>query len=353
MFFLRSTSPASSAAAKPKPQPASPPPASKPAAEAPPLEPYNPANPGPEEGDEVEEEVCPAMAHTAGLLLVDEQGCALTSVAGTAIFPDGTCKRFVTGCDGRFFIGGLAEGGTFDIELDEIPTRGGSNVVKDEDDDPPATDPSSEEDEPLVCEEEEPPVCEEEEEPQVCEEEEEEPLADGMIYDLSDVPWVYQIDKTKLGPNASWTYCYYACEWMCKQVGTHPKGPRVSRIQIAASENTNGEITVIPGAVEEAKTYIDGQLSVKKPVIVGVSARDEAYNVDKITDHFVTITGKRIKNGKVQYRYHDPGTKSGVSNWFDIEPSTGNIWKDGKHFVKGKTYMHECHYQVSMVVKNA
>lgn len=344
MYFLRSSAPASSspagAQARPETAAAQPKPA-----EEPKPEPHNPANPGPEEGDETEEETPEAMTHTAGLQLVDEAGTPLGSVAGTAFFPDGVTKRFVTGQDGRFFIGGLAQGATFDIELDAIPTEGGSNVVPDDDASGPTTpadDPPDDHPVQTGGEVEETPV-----------EEEEEPVADGMIYDLSNVPWVYQIDKTKLGPNASWTYCYYACEWMCKQVGTYPKGPRVSRIQIAASENKYGEITIIAGSVQASQAYIDGQLGAKKPVIVGVSARDEAYNVDLITDHFVTITGKRIKNGKVQYRYHDPGTKSGVSNWFDLHPTTGNIWKDGKHFVKGQTYMHECHYHVSMVVKNA
>lgn len=346
MYFLRSSSSASSspagAEARPQTSPAQPKPA-----EEPKPEPHNPANPGPEEGDETEEETPQAMTHTAGLQLVDEAGTPLGSVAGTAFFPDGVTKRFVTGADGRFFIGGLAQGTTFDIELDAIPTEGGSNVVPEEDEDEPPS-PTDETEAPEADDEgEEAPIEEEEEEP------EPEPVADGMIYDLSNVPWVYQIDKTKLGPNASWTYCYYACEWMCKQVGTYPKGPRVSRIQIAASENKHGEITIIAGSVQASQAYIDGQLGAKKPVIVGISARDAAYNVDLITDHFVTITGKRIKNGKVQYRYHDPGTKSGVSKWFDLHPTTGNIWKDGKHYVKDVTYLHECHYHVSMVVKNA
>lgn len=68
-----------------------------------------------------EQETSSAMDGTAGFRLVDAAGAPLAGLSGTVHLSDGTQRRFKTGSDGRYFVGSLPPGTTFDVELDELP----------------------------------------------------------------------------------------------------------------------------------------------------------------------------------------------------------------------------------------
>jgi hypothetical protein len=87
-----------------------------------------------------------------------------------------------------------------------------------------------------------------------------------------------------------------------------------------------------------------------------VSHKDEDYNVDAITDHFVTITGRTVdEKGRVCYPFHDPGTShehlgkdTQATNRFYVDVN-GNLIRPGK-LAQGSTL--ERRFEVAMVRLN-
>ncbi|WP_407264346.1 hypothetical protein [Tenacibaculum maritimum] len=88
--------------------------------------------------------------------------------------------------------------------------------------------------------------------------------------------------------------------------------------------------------------YLDQQLDNKKPIIVWLDdGRNEKYNSDKTTEHFLVIVGKGCENGNKYYRYFDVGTKhlskgTKETNRLFIKESEQLI--QGKHPDGKKTY---------------
>lgn len=122
------------------------------------------------------------------------------------------------------------------------------------------------------------------------------------------------------------------------------------RIQIGKAEDDKGHLKSIDTpAAEQGTNYINQQLLDDRGVMVGVSNEDSDINVDKLTDHWVTITGHYTdENGRVHYTFNDPGTKQE-----ERKTGTMTIDKDGRLHKPGSAtqtrYTIDDPYDVSMV----
>lgn len=155
----------------------------------------------------------------------------------------------------------------------------------------------------------------------------------------ANVPWISQFDSSRVqdaGPVA----CYRACRAMMAAVGLNQPAGTGNRIQVATAENGSGQVSVDPNGVQQGRAYIDRELDAGRPVTIGVSYKDAAYNVDNITDHFVVVNGRGVdEQGRTFYTFHDPGSNNGQDLKLYVDNATGNLVSlDGKR------------YEMSMVV---
>ncbi|MFH6955935.1 hypothetical protein ACHRV1_00900 [Flavobacterium aquidurense] len=69
---------------------------------------------------------------------------------------------------------------------------------------------------------------------------------------------------------------------------------------------------LIPKETQKGLDYIDSQLKVGKPVVVGLddNLREGTYNSHKATEHFFVLVGKGCEDGKRYYRFFDVGAHS-------------------------------------------
>ncbi|MCV9934683.1 glycoside hydrolase family 104 protein [Flavobacterium sp. LS1R47] len=69
---------------------------------------------------------------------------------------------------------------------------------------------------------------------------------------------------------------------------------------------------LIPKETQKALDYIDSQLKIGKPVVVGLddNLRKGTYNSHKATEHFFVLVGKGCEDGKRYYRFFDVGARS-------------------------------------------
>jgi murein DD-endopeptidase MepM/ murein hydrolase activator NlpD len=129
--------------------------------------------------------------------------------------------------------------------------------------------------------------------------------------------------------------CFDAASAMARQGGGSVRAPG-NRIQVATHDGRNGDIGVDPAAAARGRRYIDQQLAAGRPVVVGVNHATPAGrrnpNVDHITDHFVTVTGRGTDaQGRTYYSFNDPGTRTGADtnprNRFYVNPSNGMMYR--------------------------
>ncbi|GMU01876.1 hypothetical protein KH5H1_59960 [Corallococcus caeni] len=166
------------------------------------------------------------------------------------------------------------------------------------------------------------------------------------------VPYYSQFEGGH-GYTPSDTACFKAAVAMAGAKGANVLGPD-RRIQVGKSENGVGALNVDSKKAAEGRKYIDQQLNAGKPVVVGVSHKDSNYNVDGLTDHFVTITGRGVdEKGRTYYTFHDPGTTNASkgkdtnpNNRFYVDDKTGNMYRPGK---AANGYVTDRHYDVAMV----
>ncbi|NMO21179.1 LysM peptidoglycan-binding domain-containing protein [Pyxidicoccus fallax] len=152
------------------------------------------------------------------------------------------------------------------------------------------------------------------------------------------------------------TACFKAAVAMAKAAGATVTGPD-NRIQVATGENSKGQLSINSKKAAEGRNYIDQQLNAGKPVVVGVSHKDSDYNADKLTDHFVVITGRGVdEKGRTYYTFHDPGTSqkakgadTNPNNRFYVDDS-GKMYRPGK---LANGYLTERNLEVAMVRRNA
>ncbi len=114
-------------------------------------------------------------------------------------------------------------------------------------------------------------------------------------------------------PQTDPTGCYRTCRKMLKDFNSKidakviPGGDGAH--YTAISEDAAGRVMGRKGAFTDSVKYIDTCLEAGRPVIIGISDRDADYNTDKITDHFIIITGRKTdEDGNIVYTYNDPAT---------------------------------------------
>jgi peptidoglycan hydrolase-like protein with peptidoglycan-binding domain len=169
---------------------------------------------------------------------------------------------------------------------------------------------------------------------------------------LLRVPWYSQYDSSHV-ERAGDKACYRACRAMARAFGVVIPQSTQNRIQVATAEDRLGHVTTSRDRTSAARTYLDAQLARRRPVAVGVSHKDTDYNADKITDHYVLVVGRQVRDGAVTYIYHDPATQNeatGRAGRFRIDGTTGNLIHDG---AVARGYVYARHTEMSMVVRNA
>lgn len=154
------------------------------------------------------------------------------------------------------------------------------------------------------------------------------------------------------------TSCFLACKEMARRAGSLVLGPE-RRIQFIISEDEAGRVKVDPREAAVGRDYLDQQLALGRPVVVGITHQTERkYNADLITDHFVVVTGRDMDaQGRTFYTFHDPATSRSdrgsdinPNNRFRVDERTGGLYRDGRRAVG---FVVERRFDVSMVRRNA
>ena len=170
------------------------------------------------------------------------------------------------------------------------------------------------------------------------------------------VPWYSQFQGGH-GFKPGRTACLKASTAMAQAAGFAVKGNE-ERIQLAVAERAAGGVAVDPAQAKAGQGYIDHQLELGRPVIVGVSHQGtKKYNVDRITDHFVIITGRGSDAaGRTYYTFNDPATQhpslgrdTRFENRFQVEERSGKLVRPGRIASGVDT---ERRYEVSMIRRN-
>jgi hypothetical protein len=134
---------------------------------------------------------------------------------------------------------------------------------------------------------------------------------------------------------------------MAKGTGVDIPDHTKNRIQVARGETGGGRVMTTRADTNRARSYIDKELAQGRPVVTGISFVDSNYNRDKITDHFVLLTGRGVdRSGHTYYTMADPignDAKQGTSRRLYVDSATGNLFGSG---LLG-------HYEMSMVVPSS
>lgn len=117
-------------------------------------------------------------------------------------------------------------------------------------------------------------------------------------------------------------------------------------IQMAYAEDELGALEVDPTQVKLGREYIDKALDVGAPVLVGVSYDDENFNLDKLTEHFVTIHKRGYDaEGRLFYEFKDPGAGGRTGRAY-VDADSGKLFKVGD----GKSeYVRSANYEFTQV----
>ncbi|MGK6342036.1 hypothetical protein ACMGDK_07350 [Chryseobacterium sp. DT-3] len=108
--------------------------------------------------------------------------------------------------------------------------------------------------------------------------------------------------------------------------------------------------TLTPVDAQTGIDYIDSQLKIGNPVVVGLddNLRKTTYNVHKATDHFFVIVGSGCENGKRYYNFFDVGSSKKEAG---TSPDNKMFIKDNL-LIKGKSNGGTHDYTVSEVRRN-
>ncbi len=147
--------------------------------------------------------------------------------------------------------------------------------------------------------------------------------------------------------------CFEAAVKACTEHNTKSYGVAAPKlggpddaIQVAYAEDTNGRVEIDQTQAGIARAYIDKVLDMGYPVVVGASYDDNAYNADKMTDHFVTIDKRGYDaDGRVYYEFKDPGDGGRVGKLY-VDDASGKLFKEGDH--RGP-YVKSADYEVTQV----
>lgn len=172
-----------------------------------------------------------------------------------------------------------------------------------------------------------------------------------------DVPFVDQReDYPEFGFQGGDYRCFYASKAMVENTKLDGDSLKVhgpnNRFQMAIRQNPGGTVDVDPKDAEAAVGYLDGQLEVGHPVVVGVNYADTNYdheNADGITDHFVVINGRTGVGPGAVYAFLDPWAKDAESakGEFALTAEFKLVYESASKGAKLAT-----HYEVTMVRVN-
>jgi hypothetical protein len=179
------------------------------------------------------------------------------------------------------------------------------------------------------------------------------PIGSSFSVGLDAVPFIHQFDSLHVA-SAGQDACFEAAKTMLRAVGVRDLGSD-KRIQIITKETwkSSGKertLTVDETALTTGLAYIDAQLLLGNPVMVGVSYANLAHNVDKLTEHFVVITKKQSEG---VYLFNDPATTKradGVDQTFTKDAAQKTLIKAG-NLTSGYAFQRE--YAMSMVRKGS
>lgn len=159
---------------------------------------------------------------------------------------------------------------------------------------------------------------------------------------------LYESEKAYAGKNNN------VCCWDAAYAMTKKGAGQVSHLtssRLPTLFQGGGEDQVLGKQAELGVKYIDMQLQAGKPVMIGVDdGRVEKYNADATTEHFIVIVGKVAADGKIYYRYFDPGTRWGTKGY-----SSSNLLEVGEDMrsMSGASYSGTKTYQLAQVRQNA
>lgn len=141
-----------------------------------------------------------------------------------------------------------------------------------------------------------------------------------------DVDWISQYDTRVPG------YGGTACKQACYIMNPDAKRGMINGFYVAKE---NGKSFITTNQTKQGYQYLDQQLAMHRPVIVGVGRWVDGYwgknlNGDFTTDHFVVVY--LVENGN--YHFLDPGTRNSASG-----KNPNNIFRLGTDgLYKGKSY---------------
>jgi len=108
------------------------------------------------------------------------------------------------------------------------------------------------------------------------------------------------------------TSCYYTAVRMLRNFDKKAEAELEDKDvahYMARIEDKAGAVAGRRSDFVAGRTYIDSCLDAGRPVVVGLSHSARGYNLDKVTDHFIIITGRGVdEEGRVFYSYNDSAT---------------------------------------------
>lgn len=177
---------------------------------------------------------------------------------------------------------------------------------------------------------------------------------DATMAGARRVPWWHEdIDLSVRGVRQGYRECKAAsCRMISgydRSLSTSLEAGSADAHYMAKYEDSVGRISGYRADFEAGLTAVDHWLAEGRPVLVGLSwkkPKDGVYNTDRITDHFVVITGRFAdENGLVYYRFADPADAS-TDNRFYVDDASGMLFRPG---VAGAPSTATAQYQVSQV----
>ncbi|NDV16535.1 hypothetical protein GO009_10905 [Muricauda sp. TY007] len=145
--------------------------------------------------------------------------------------------------------------------------------------------------------------------------------------------------------------CWHACEKILMNYGlpngSGGKGDINYSNAIQVTEEVNGKLET--KKAKEGIEYLDKQLDIGNPILVGIDHTIGLKRNEKTTDHFVVIVGRGCNKGKVFYTFYEVGTRhkhKGTSNLNKFKLNKDNTLKGSPIYSPNKKYT------VSQVRKN-
>jgi hypothetical protein len=166
------------------------------------------------------------------------------------------------------------------------------------------------------------------------------------------ITWHTQFDSQWGDKKAQNLACWKASQQILNNSGLgSTSGYPSGAIQLAKEIDKHTKMSYLPEGLKAGIDYLDQQLEINHPVLVGVN-HDLNYrgekNIDHTTDHFVVIVGRNCDDNGAYYLFYEVGTsfkKSGASDENKLYILSDRI--------EGKTaYNSSKLYQISQVRKN-